>query len=283
MRSRVAVDYPPEHYRIIRLVAYRGEFMHILRVYYNNDIKSNSSIKLDAKASHHLVRVLRIKMGDALILFNGEGNEYTATLTAIENKHAIVNVMSEQPGQTESPLQLELGQGISRGERMDYTIQKSVELGVSKIVPLFTERCGVTLTDKRLENRLRHWRNVIISACEQSGRCIIPELATAQPLNTWLTQKRNGLKLVCDPNAEKGLSDLPKTEKQVTVLIGPEGGLTDEEMQQEKNADFIGFSLGPRILRTETAAVAAVSLLQSHFGDMAVYSTPLTQKIDERE
>lgn len=244
--------------------------MHTFRVYYNNDIKSNSSIKLGSKASHHLVRVLRIKMGDALILFNGEGNEYTAMLTAIENKHAIVDVMNERPGQTESPLQLELGQGISRSERMDYTIQKSVELGISKIAPLFTKRCGVTLTDKRLENRLTHWRNVIISACEQSGRCFIPKLATAQPLNVWFTQKRNGLKLVCDPNAKKRLSDLPKTEEHVTVLIGPEGGLTDEEMQQAKNADFIGFSLGPRILRTETAAVAAVSLLQSHFGDMAV-------------
>ena len=242
--------------------------MHVVRVYYDGDIKSNTLITLGIKASHHILRVLRINIGDALVIFNGKAGEYSATFTAIKHKHAIVAVTTMQRTQTESPVQLELAQGISRGERMDYALQKAVELGVSKIVPLFTERCGVKLKNKRLENRLAHWNSIIVGACEQSGRCIIPPLATAQPLDQWLTKKRSGLQLVCDPRAQTTLSALPKTATHVTVLIGPEGGLTAEELQHAKNAGFIGFSLGPRILRTETAALAALTSLQLRFGDL---------------
>jgi len=242
--------------------------MPMLRVYYDGDLKPGSSISLDLKASHHVLRVLRIKKSGDLIIFNGKGSEFTAKLVGIDKKQAIVDVMTKIMTHTESPLHIELGQAISKGERMDYAIQKSVELGVSKIVPLFTERCNVKLTDKRLENRLSHWRGVIISACEQSGRCIIPELATAESLNSWLAKKRKGLKLVCDPGSKKGLSLLPKATEQVSILIGPEGGLSDDEIQHAKNTGFSDFSLGPRVLRTETAAVVAISLLQSYLGDM---------------
>lgn len=242
--------------------------MSTLRVYYDGDLKPNVSIRLGIKASHHVLRVLRIKTGGDLVIFNGKGSEYSAKLAAIDSKHAVVDVISKNNTETESPLQIELGQAISKGERMDYAIQKTVELGVASITPLLTERCNVKLTAKRLDNRLAHWHGVIIAACEQSGRCIIPELKTAQPLGAWLSTKREGLKFVCDPNANKNLSALPKIEKRVTVLIGPEGGLSTEEIENAKNAGFIGFSLGPRILRTETAAVTAVALLQSHFGDL---------------
>ena len=242
--------------------------MRIARIFYADDLKVNLTVALNVRTCHYLLHVLRLKERDELILFNGDGTEYHAQIIHIEKKVVRIHIDTSLPCHTESPLFIELGQGISRSEKMDYVIQKAVELGVNRIVPLFTSRCGVKFTEKRLANRMKHWHSVLISACEQSGRCRLPELLKPQPLNEWLILKRTGLNIVCDLNSTQSLANTKQTIQRVTVLIGPEGGLTMDEINQAKNVDFADISLGPRVLRTETAAVTTLSLLQAWFGDL---------------
>ena len=239
-----------------------------LRLYHDGDITVSAIIKLGVAASHHLLHVLRAKTGSDLLIFNGNGSEYVGTLLSIENKQAIIRISSQHTPSRESPVMITLGQGISRGDRMDYAVQKSVELGESKITPLLTQRCQPPLKKSRLDNRLAHWRSIVIGACEQSGRCVIPELSKAEPLDAWLPTSKGGLCVVCDPGATQHFSHLPESATQITLLIGPEGGFTQSEIQQAKSVGFIGVSLGPRILRTETAAVVALALLQSRYGGL---------------
>lgn len=241
--------------------------MQLTRIYYPNDLREGTIIRLNEKASHYVLNVLRLKLKRQLIIFNGQGGEYQAILDAIERKIALLKIQSFQECDTESPLKITVGQGISRGERMDYAIQKSVELGVSVITPLLTSRCNVNLTTQRLNNRMAHWRGVIISACEQSGRCKIPTLNSVQPLTKWLDQPQKGMKWVCDPNGKPLPPDISH-HQAMSLLIGPEGGLTTEEISQTNKADFFSLSLGPRTLRTETATVTAVTLLQARYGDL---------------
>ena len=241
--------------------------MSIPRIYYPNDLKNVTILPLDVKTSHYLLDVLRLKPQRSFVIFNGRGGEYHAQLVAVKQKIATIEIHAYQEPLTESPLKITLGQGISRGERMDYAIQKSVELGVNRITPLLTTRCNVSFTAERLQNRLAHWQGVIISACEQSGRCMVPELQTVQPLSDWLTQSRSGCQWVCDPAGDPlTLTDAP--HPPMTVLIGPEGGLTTEEIQLAQQNGFTSVSLGPRVLRTETASVTILSLLQYRFGDI---------------
>lgn len=242
--------------------------MGVTRIYYAGDLKKEGALTLDTRASHHLLRVLRSKINEPVIIFNGEGGEYTATLVKIDKKIAVLDIHTFQDPQTESPLHIELGQGISRSERMDYAIQKSVELGVNVITPLITERCNIKLNDRRLQNRLKHWKGIIISACEQSGRCTIPKCRPPQLLTEWLQTPRTGHAFVGEPGTKQRLTDIKNAEKNVTLCIGPEGGLTTAEIQAAKQANFSSLSLGPRTLRTETAAVVAMSLLQCSFGDV---------------
>ncbi len=164
-------------------------------------------------------------------------------------------------------MHIHLGQAISRGERMDYTLQKSVELGVQIITPLFTERCGVDLQGERLEKRMQHWQQVIISACEQSGRCYIPELKAPCSLEKWLMELKVDLAWIMDPRASTPLSAIQKSVGRVALLCGPEGGLSELELDQAKQHGLLGLLMGPRILRTETAALTALSLLQAQWGD----------------
>ena len=243
----------------------------LTRIYHAADLAIDKNYSLDEKASHHLVRVLRLKPGQKFIVFNGLGSaEYLTELVSIDKKSAEVKTLECLTKHVESPLKIYLGQAISRGERMDYTLQKSVELGVYEITPLFTERCGVDLKGDRLEKRVAHWQQVVISACEQSGRCYVPQVKTPQTLETWMQSLQVDLALVADPKSTKSLRDFSTCIDRVALLCGSEGGLSDSELNLAQHYKTEGFSLGPRILRTETAALTAISLMQERWGDLSL-------------
>lgn len=241
--------------------------MHTPRFFFAGDLKPQAVVTLTATASHHLLNVLRIKPGEKIILFNGQGGEYITRYQASVKKLAQVEILTHETVERESPIHIELGQAISRSEKMDYAIQKAVELGANQITPLITERCALKLKPEKFSNRMSHWEGIVLNAAEQSGRLQLPTVTTPSTLQNWLAQKREGLCLVCDPNASTALKDFPKPQ-QVTLLIGPESGLSDSEIEAAKKSGFQPISLGPRILRTETATVAALTLIQNHFGDI---------------
>lgn len=203
--------------------------------------------------------------GDALQLFDGSGNEFRGTLLEVGKKRVVVRLDENFAGQVESPLQIHLGQGLSRGERMDWAIQKATELGVNEITPIFSERCEVRLKDERADKRLAHWRQVAVSACEQCGRSRVPVIHPPVLLADWIKQTQADLKLVLHPVAEPLVSHAkPAT---LAFLIGPEGGLSDAEVDQAQDAGFLPARLGPRVLRTETAPVVALAVAQQLWGD----------------
>jgi len=239
------------------------------RFYTERSLSLWKSVTLEETTSHHLLRVLRLKPGESLLLFNGDGKEYQAVLEESVKMQARVMVQKSQQPDRESKLHITLGQGISRGERMDLVVQKSVELGVDSITPLWTKRSQVQLSGKRLEKRLSHWRGVIRSACEQSGRVYLPELHSATKLADWCSIDGNRfLQLVLDPSASLQLSDL-NPARDIRILIGPEGGLEGDEMSMAEGSGFKRIRLGPRILRTETAALATVAAVQALWGDLS--------------
>lgn len=240
--------------------------MTLPRVFVTTKLASKQEIILDTNISNHLLQVLRLKVNDPLKVFNDTGGEFSAIITAINKHHATVLIKEFVQCNRESPLQIHLGQGISRGEKMDFTVQKAVELGVNTITPLFTKYCNVKLNSERLENRLQHWQGVAISAAEQSGRCYVPKILPAQTLQDWFA-KTTGLCLILDPRATNKLSDIKEHPSSITILVGPEGGLSDTEIILAKQNNFLPIKFGPRILRTETAALAAISVLQAKWGD----------------
>lgn len=238
------------------------------RIYLNQSLAVDTNIQLSDEAFGHVVRVLRLNQGDAITLFDGSGYDFQAQLTEVSKKKAFAQITSKQAITNESPLDIHLGQGISRGDRMDFTLQKSVELGVNSITPLFTERCGVKLNGERLAKKVEQWQKIVISACEQSGRSTVPEVKTPLLLNDWLNEESKALKLNLHPRAEHSIMTLPVETNQVRLLIGPEGGLSDEEINSAQAAKFTDVLLGPRVLRTETAALTAITALQCRFGDL---------------
>lgn len=242
------------------------------RIYQESIFTINETVQLSDDAFGHLIRVLRLSSGDLVTLFNGkEAAQYQAKITDVNKKQASVEILTKVIVENESPLNIHLGQGISRGDRMDFTLQKSVELGVNKITPLFTERCGVKLNGERLEKKRLQWQKIVISACEQSGRCFVPQVAQPELLSDWLAQETSALKINLHPKAEHSIMGLPleSADNRVRLLIGPEGGLSDEEIKQANEADFHDVLLGPRVLRTETAALTAITALQCRYGDLA--------------
>jgi 16S rRNA (uracil1498-N3)-methyltransferase len=255
--------------------------MRIPRLYLPTPLATGMIAPLSDNAFNHAVRVLRLKPGAALALFNGEGGSFAATLQEVGKREAWAQVTEFLPGETESPLPVTLAQGVSRGEKMDYTLQKAVELGVAAIQPLFTERGGVDLTGERLTRKVEHWRSVVIGACEQCGRNRLPALQEPRLLIEWLTSSTDSLpprrgelgwgrgtrRLLLDPIAQQGLRGLEPPTGPVTLLIGPEGGLSPTEIAQAQAIGFTGVRLGPRVLRTETAGVAALAALQALWGD----------------
>jgi 16S rRNA (uracil1498-N3)-methyltransferase len=244
--------------------------VRIPRIHLPQALAPGARLPLDEAASSHVLRVLRLKPGAALVIFNGDGGEYEATLTDVENRAAVVTLGRFLDPRRESALAITLAQGISRGERMDYTLQKSVELGVARIVPLETAFSQVRLDGARLERRRQHWEGVIASAAEQCGRTRLPGLAPVAPLDGWLAARDDaGLRLLLDPAGEVTLSQLAAPQSgRITLLAGPEGGLSGEEIAQAKRAGYRGLRLGPRILRTETAGIAALAALQTVWGDL---------------
>lgn len=239
------------------------------RIYLPTTLVSGTEVELDARGVGHLVRVLRLRVGDAVTLFNGDGNDYVAELIETDKTQARCRIHTACACATESPLTIELAQGISRGERMDYTIQKAVELGVQRIVPLATERSQVKLSGERKERRRHHWQGVILHACEQSGRSHIPDLLPVQKLDQWLSSRKpDGHALFLDPEGNVGVNDLGEPVDALSLLVGPEGGLSPAERTLAVQAGFLRLRLGPRILRTETAAVTAIAALQGIWGDL---------------
>ncbi|OUL59056.1 16S rRNA (uracil(1498)-N(3))-methyltransferase [Pseudoalteromonas ulvae] len=243
--------------------------MRIPHIYQPGDIALNQIINLDDDAAGHIGRVLRMSVGEQVSIFNGQGGEYLGELHEVSKKHVSVKILSFTDKDVESPLKIHLGQGVSRGDKMDFTIQKSVELGVTEITPLFTERCGVKLSGERLEKKHQQWQKIAIAAAEQSGRNVITLIHPPIKLEQWLSQSSDELKLTLHPRAEHSIKTISAPTDGLRFIVGPEGGFTDAEMLATKNSGFIDIRLGPRVLRTETAALTVLSALQLQFGDLA--------------
>jgi 16S rRNA (uracil1498-N3)-methyltransferase len=244
--------------------------MRAPRIFHPEPLMEGTAVVLESSAARHLLTVLRLEPGAHLTLFDGSGQEFEAELERIAGKQAWAMPLKARAGKTESPLNIALAQGISRGERMDYTVQKAVELGVTTILPLAMERSVVRLDAEKSERKREHWQSVVNSACEQSGRVRVPQVAAPQAFTAFLAAHRNTSgKLLLDAMADTALAKLPKPDQNgVLLLVGPEGGLSDTERRLAETAGFKGVRLGPRILRTETAALVALSLMQSLWGDL---------------
>lgn len=244
--------------------------MRISRIYLPVPLEADTNVSLTKEHAHYLGTVLRLRTGASVVLFNGEGAEFEATVASLDRKGGELRVHTRHDPQRESPLSVCLALGISRGERMTYAIQKAVELGVSRIQPLITEHCEVRLDDERAEKRQHHWLGIVHSACEQSGRTRIADVGIAQTLDHWLASLGPGddLRLALDPRGALGWGDLPTHAAQLTLLVGPEGGLGNKDLAAATRAGFSRVRLGPRILRTETAAVATLVAAQMKWGDL---------------
>jgi len=238
------------------------------RIYVPLPLSSNTELTLPEAAARHVAQVLRMRAGEALTLFNGGGGEYDAVIETAERRVVSVRVGELRQIDRESTLAVTLAQCVSKGERMDYTIQKAVELGVTTIIPLLSARSVVKLDGERWEKKLEHWRGIAVSACEQSGRTRIPAVLVPQKLAHWLDAPDGSPRLVLAPTAAVSLTAVPAAAA-VSLLVGPEGGLSDEEIAAALRSGCTAITLGPRVLRTETAGVAALAVLQALWGDLA--------------
>ncbi len=247
--------------------------MRKTRVYTKSVLAVNTIVTLHDEAAHHLGNVLKARSGDSVILFNGTGGSFDGEILSVERKAITIRLLHFNPTDNESPLTLTLAQGISRGQHMDYTVQKAVELGVTRIVPLFTEFSNVRLEEDRARKRREHWEKIITAACEQSGRNRLPELYDAMPVDEWVRTESTSLRLLMHPESGQGLADLTRNAGDITLLCGPEGGLSQKEIEYSLTCGYLKVSVGPRILRTETAAVAAIAVCQALLGDM-MYNQP---------
>jgi 16S rRNA (uracil1498-N3)-methyltransferase len=242
----------------------------ISRVYQPVPLHIQATIRLEQKAGHHLVHVLRARTGDKLTLFNGAGGEYESVIVNIDKKGVDVNITSFMPREVEPPCHIYLAQGLARGEKMDFIVQKAVELGVQKIIPLLTEHCNVRLDNERKEKRLQHWQGIAVNACEQCGRNRLPGITSPISFETWLPTVKAGLCFVLSPHVQNKLpTDTLPSCASIVLLIGPEGGLSDNEIKAAIQHGFLPLNLGPRVLRTETASLAAITILQYRHGDLS--------------
>lgn len=241
--------------------------MRIPRVFTSQTLASGQTLLLEEAPSHHLAKVLRMQPGRELVLFNGQGGEFQAEILTLHKRQVEVVVGAWCAENRQSPLELELAIGLSRGDRLDWVLQKATELGVTRISLLLTERTEVKLTGERLQKKRDHWQQILISACEQCQRNLVPELADVQTLDEWLTSNTAEHKFVLHHRDNRGLP-VHETPASVALLIGPEGGLADEEIQRAQAAGCMPLTLGPRVLRTETAPLTAISLVQYMWGDL---------------
>lgn len=241
--------------------------MRLSRIYIPEVLTVGDTVELKGQAAHYLTRVLRLSAGDAVTLFNGDGFDYSGVVREMDRQRVLISLSDKRDPGTESALKISLAQAISRGERMDYTLQKAAELGVYSVQPLFTSRVAVRLDDKRRVKRLEHWRGVVTSACEQCGRAVVPQILEPLTLTDWLADEYDTQRLVLNPNAGLKLSNCKVSGDSVSVLIGPEGGFSPDEINQLMAKGVTGVSLGPRIFRTESAGPAAIAVLQVIAGD----------------
>jgi len=241
--------------------------MRLSRIHTWQQLQAGTAVVLEDEVAHYIGKVLRMRPGEQVALFNGRDGEHLAELTQVDKRTVTVQLLEVRACHADPQLRIHLGLGLSRGERMDYAVQKATEAGVTTITPLLTERCEVKIKGERADNRLQHLERIAISACEQSGRCAVPVLESPVTLQTWLARPRQGACFVLDHRGAAGLS-ASTTPTDVTLLIGPEGGLAESEVQTAVAAGFVSTRLGPRVLRTETAPVLAIALAQYLWGDL---------------
>ena len=242
--------------------------MRLSRVHIDAPLHEGLIVDLPEHAGGHLARVLRLREGDGCVLFNGDGHDYDARITAIGKRGVQAEVIGARRIDNESPLRITLLQGIARGEKMDWILQKATELGIARVLPVESERSEVKLDAQRAAKRLAHWRGIVLSACEQSGRASVPEVAAPQPLAQG-AGLRDGRGFILDPLADASLSSLRDASLQAcTIAIGPEGGWSPRDRERLVAAGYEGLRLGPRVLRTETAGIAAIAALQALRGDL---------------
>lgn len=243
--------------------------MRIIRLFVDAPLQTGASLALPAGPAEHAVRVLRLRAGDRLTLFNGDGHDYPAEITEADKRSARVHVLECTPAVAESPLSLTLAQALARGEKMDWIVQKATELGVARIVPLDTERSEVRLDARRAEKRLAHWRAVATAACEQSGRAVLPRIDAPQSLTAWVASltQAPGPRLALLPDAGLRARELDLSDGAAVLAVGPEGGWGERDLATLREARFQSLNLGPRVLRTETAGLAALAALQALHGD----------------
>ncbi|HET9444694.1 MAG TPA: 16S rRNA (uracil(1498)-N(3))-methyltransferase [Steroidobacteraceae bacterium] len=243
--------------------------MRMNRIFCEGPLTSGAEVSLAPAGAYHVARVLRMREGAPLSVFDGSGQVFRAEIVRVAGDDVTVRLGDPTTGTAESPLRIALLQGVSRSERMDWTLQKATELGVATIVPVLTARSVVRLDEKQAQKKQGHWRGIVIAACEQSGRSKIPHVAAPVTLRDHLASARKeGLRLVLSPTAPASLAGLASLPNKVELLIGPEGGLDDDELQAAQKAGFMPVRLGPRVLRTETAAVVALTVLQALWGDL---------------
>lgn len=244
------------------------------RLYIPDALIPGANLELDDERFRYAARVLRLRAGDELTVFNGSGGEFMAVIAEVSRRTIVLSVGAHRERDVESPLQVNLVQGVSRGERMDLVVQKATELGVQRVTPVLTERSVVRLEGDKSGKRREHWEKVAQSACEQCGRNVVPVIDEPQPFASWLASAgaSDAQRAVLRPGGEQTLAGLNCQAKRWQLLIGPEGGLAKAELEHAKEAGFVPCALGPRVLRTETAALAALVILQDRFGDLG--STP---------
>lgn len=238
--------------------------MRIPRVFQDGDYIQGSTITLDPEVFQHVVKVLRLQTGDAIFIFDGKGHVFNATIVTIEKKTCHVLLQSQQ-SDPPAKFALTLAQAIIKPDKMDLIIQKAVELGVTTIIPLISQYCDIKLNPDILEKKQLHWQKITIAACEQSGVNYLPELKPAQLFNDWIASEKTAFSIILDPYADKRFSQLPKDLSQLTIAIGPEGGFSEKEVKHALEQGFVNISLGKRILRAETAAIASLAVCQNQW------------------
>ncbi|CAM3163301.1 16S rRNA methyltransferase [Legionella steigerwaltii] len=242
--------------------------MRAVRIYQSGNYHTGQLLELSPEASQHVGVVLRMQVGEKLTLFSGDDREFDATIDTVKKKQVSVVIGSITKVSRESPLTIHLAQAVSKGERMEFVMQKAVELGVASITPIITERCVVKLDKERMTKKLHQWQAIVIAACEQSGRNQIPPVNPPVAFEDYIRESQAGLKLILHPGESKSWRDYVIGSSAIALLIGPEGGLSDPEVRLACQHGFQPLSMGPRILRTETAAITALSVLQAVGGDL---------------
>jgi 16S rRNA (uracil1498-N3)-methyltransferase len=243
--------------------------VRLTRIFTPGPLELGHEVLLPQAGAYHVARVLRLREGAPLLVFDGEGGEYHAEISRVAGDAVHARLNERRQGTAESPLRITLVQGVSRSERMDWTLQKATELGVAAIAPVLTARSVVRLNEQQVTKKRQHWQAIVVGACEQCGRNHVPPVAAPVPLNRYFADvRKDGLRLVLSPSAPGSLAGLTSLPTRTELLIGPEGGFDDDELAAAERAGFMPVRLGPRVLRTETASVVALTVLQALWGDL---------------